>query len=212
MNQISWERVRVVSWDIDGTLYDLHQFMAALKGDLLKRVLRLQWYSVLVDLSRLVRFKIHMDKVRKGAPEYRVGTLEGRDTIGLTMAKLYAELLPDLGLLQGVRELLDWIESTGRMQIVFSDYRQSTKLQALEVSAYFAYVFAGEDIGYLKPSPLAFHEIIEQLRIEPDQMLHIGDRTDTDGAAAPEVGFQVAIIGEDFPTAEHLLEALRAQQ
>ena len=211
MKPVDWNRVRVVSWDIDGTLYDLHAFMSALKSDLIHRAFRLQWLSLVRDLYRLIRFKSHMDRVRKMPPEYPVGTLEGREAIAETMADLYGRLLPEIGVLPGVVELLRRVQSTGRMQIVFSDYRKSTKLQALGVDDFFAFVYAGEDLGHLKPSPTAFRRIIEELRIQPDELLHIGDRMDTDGAAASEVGFQVAIIGTDYPSALELEEELTLQ-
>ena len=204
MKPIDWDQVRVVSWDIDGTLYDLHAFMGALKRNLVRRALRLQWIGLVRDVFRLVRFKIHMDRVRKHPPDFVVGSLRGRDEIGQTMAKIYGEILPELGLLPGVEALLRWVESTGRMQVVFSDYRKSEKLAALEVEHFFAFVFAGEDLGHLKPSPTVFRNIIGELRIQPNELLHIGDRSDTDGAAANEVGYQVAIIGDQFPTAAHL--------
>ena len=208
MKQIEWEKVKVVSWDIDGTFYDLHAFMAALKRDLALRAFTFRWISLVVDLYRLVRFKTHMDRVRKLAPNYPVGTLKNRDAIGITMARIYAQILPNIGALEGVKDLLSWVETTGRRQVVFSDYRQSTKIHALGLTDHFERVFAGEDMGHLKPSPLPFKQIIAELQIEPDQLLHIGDRQDTDGAAAQEVGFQVAIIGDDFETALELHQAL----
>jgi FMN phosphatase YigB (HAD superfamily) len=56
-----------------------------------------------------------------------------------------------------------------------------------------------------------FRQIIAELGIAPEELLHIGDRADTDGAAAEEVGFQAAIVGIDFPTTAHLTEHLQAQ-
>jgi len=212
MKDIDWKEIRAVSWDIDGTLYDLHAFMSLLKQDLIRRALTLRWWSLCVDVFRLVRFKLHMDQVRRNPPDYPVGTLAGRDDIAETMGRLYAHILPQIGTLPGVVALLDWIQLNGKIQVVFSDYRQSTKLTALNLSSYFSNVFAGEDLGNLKPSPHPFVEIIEQLRIRPHQLLHIGDRVDTDGAAAEEVGFQTAIIGADFSSADELLKHLSGQE
>ena len=211
MKDIEWKEVRAVSWDIDGTLYDLHAFMRLLKQDLIRRALTLQWWSLCIDVFRLVRFKAHMDQVRRTPPDYPVGTLSGRDEIAETMGRLYAQILPQIGPLPGVVALLDWIQLSGTVQVVFSDYRQSTKLTSLNLSSYFSNVFAGEDLGNLKPSPRPFEEIIGQLRIRPHQLLHIGDRADTDGAAAGEVGFQTAIIGVDYPSADDLLRHLSEQ-
>ena len=211
MNSINWSTVKVVSWDIDGTFYDLKAFMGALKKDLLVRAFTFRWFSLVRDVYRLVRFKRHMDWVRHHSPDFAVGNLAGRDHICETMEDIYARLLPDIGLLPGVVDLLDWIDSQGVTQIVFSDYRKSSKLKALGLNGRFEKVFAGEDRGHLKPSPTAFKAILDDLNVQPETFLHIGDRTDTDGAASESVGYQVAIIGSNFETASDLLALLRAQ-
>jgi FMN phosphatase YigB (HAD superfamily) len=210
MANIDWSQVKVVSWDIDGTLYDLKAFMRALKQDLLIRAITFRWFSLTRDLVRLVRFKRHMDNVRHNCPDFAVGKLSGRDEIGRTMDTLYARLLPSIGMLPGVNGLLDWFDEQSVPQVIFSDYRPSTKLSALHLDGRFQSIFAGEDLGHLKPSPTVFRNIIEQLGITPAELLHIGDRPDTDGAAASEVGFQVAIIGVDFDTADELAVHLQS--
>ena len=211
MKEIDWHQVKVVSWDIDGTLYDLKQFMNLLKRDLLIRAFTFRWLGLIRDVIRLVRFKRHMDYVRLQAPEYEVGDLSGRDEIALTMDDIYGRILPKIGMLPGVSDLLDWFDNESTPQVVFSDYRESTKLHALGVQGRFTSVFAGEDRGHLKPSPSVYKGIIDELGIEPAQLLHIGDRVDTDGAASAEVGYQVAIIGVDFETAHELCAHLERQ-
>ena len=211
MPPIDWAKVKVVSWDIDGTFYDLKAFMSALKRDLFLRAITLRWWSLIRDLSRLIRFKRHMDWVRHHSEDFTVGNLEGRDEIGKTMADIYGRLLPSIGLLPGVADMLEWVAGQGVQQVVFSDYRQSTKLRALGIEEHFEHVFAGEDLNHLKPSPTVFRAIIDQLDVAPEEFLHIGDRQDTDGDAAPTVGFQVAIIGRDFATAAELHSLLVSQ-
>lgn len=209
MTGSEWSKIKVVSWDIDGTLYDLHAFMGLLKKDLLLRALTFRWWSLVFDLVRLVRFKRHMDKVRKMAPEYRVGSVPGREAIGRTMDRIYGRLLPSIGILPGVEDTLAWVASTQRQQVVFSDYRQSTKLVALGLEESFSRVYAGEDLGHLKPAEDVFRAIIDDLGIEPHELLHIGDRQDTDGDASGPVGFHAAIIGQDYTSCLELLANLQ---
>ena len=64
MKPIDLKKVRVVSWDIDGTMYDLHALMSAFKRDLFRRMLSLDWIAAWRDFFRLLRFKLFMDKVR----------------------------------------------------------------------------------------------------------------------------------------------------
>ena len=211
VNAIDLKKVRVVSWDIDGTMYDLHALMSAFKRDLFRRMLSLHWIAAWRDFFRLLRFKLAMDKVRKAKGDYRVPVIPGRSKIELTQDEMYGRILPGIGVCPGVPELLEWFAAQGLKQVVFSDYTPSTKLTSLGLDGFFSEIYAGETIGHLKPSPTAFTSIISDLGLAPDEFLHIGDREDTDGAAAVEVGYQVAIIGRDFSTATELLEALKTQ-
>ena len=125
---------------------------------------------------------------------------------------MYGAVLPGIGLLPGVSDLLEWLDTRGVKQVVLSDYLPTGKLAALGVSDHFAEVYTGEGFGHLKPSPAVFLGMLDHLGIEPHQLLHIGDRPDTDGAAATEVGYRVAIIGRDYETAGDLLEALAGEE
>jgi FMN phosphatase YigB (HAD superfamily) len=171
------------------------------------------WIQAWIDFLRLLRFKRFMDKIRRKAGSYAVGTVPHRAAIEDTQQRMNAKILPTIGLNPGVRALMDWLQARGTKQIVFSDYRPSHKLKALGVNEYFETVYAGEDLGHLKPGEAAFKAIIREQGIEPQQLLHIGDRVDTDGAASNEVGYQVAIIGKgaDFVSASGLLEMLQKQ-
>lgn len=206
--QIDMSRVKVVSWDIDGTMYDLKPLMSAFKRDLFRRMLSLNWVAAWRDFFRLLRFKRFMDAVRRGQGEYRVGPVPGRANIALTQDEMYGRILPQVGVSPGVIALMEWFKARGISQVAFSDYRPSSKLTALGLDSYFDSVFAGEDIGHLKPAPAAFQAILDTLELEPSQLLHIGDRPDTDGAAATEVGYQVVIINPDHSSADELLATL----
>ena len=211
MEPVRLVSVKVISWDIDGTMYGLSPLMSAFKRDLVRRMFSRDWVRAWVDFIRLLRFKLFMDRVRKKAGLYRVGTVPHRSAIEATQNEMYGRMLPMVGTLEGVEDLLQWFADQGYRQVAFSDYRQSTKLAALGLSGFFERVYAGESIGHLKPARQAFDHIIEDLGIRPDELLHIGDRADTDGAAAPEVGFQVALVGGAHPTAAALLDELRNQ-
>ena len=57
MEPIRLKTVKVVSWDIDGTMYGLSPLMAAFKRDLLRRMFSRDWVRAWVDFFRLLRFK-----------------------------------------------------------------------------------------------------------------------------------------------------------
>lgn len=211
MRDIDLNTVKVISWDIDGTMYDLHRLMSAFKRDLFRRMLSREWVQAWKDFFRLLRFKRFMDRVRKARGDYRVGPVPDRERIAETQDEMYGRILPQLGTIDGIRELLQWFEKRGFRQVVFSDYLASTKLTALQLDGFFSAVYAGETIGHLKPARETFDHIIEELGIEPEELLHIGDRLDTDAAAAPTVGYQAILLGGHYPSAAEVLERLTGQ-
>jgi len=202
-------RVRVVSWDIDGTMYDLPALMSAFKKDLFLRMLSPDFVAAWRDFFRLIRFKRHMDKVRRGHDGYRVPPVAARDKVALTQAEMYGRVLPQIGTQPGVVALMTWLKSRGVTQVAFSDYRPSEKLRALGLEQFFVDVYAGEDIGFLKPAPEPFEAIVAAHGIDAAELLHIGDRADTDGAGADAAGTQCAVIGTDHVSADELLETLK---
>jgi len=210
---VKLDQIKVVSWDVDGTLYSLPAFMGALKWHLIRGFFSLRWIEVWTDFFRLLGFKRYMDKVRHAAGDYCInGPVPKRSLIAETQHRIYSAILPEVGLLPGVRDLLDWLEGQGLKQVVLSDYQMTSKLSALDVEGYFQTHYTGEGFDHLKPSPTVFHKMLDDLGIEPHELLHIGDRPDTDGAAAEAVGYQVAIIGRDFETASDLLLALKEEE
>ena len=209
MEERDWNQIKVVSWDIDGTLYDLHGFMSALKKDLFRRALTLRWWGLVRDVLRLVRFKRHMDKVRQAPPEYSVGTVPGRDGIGVTMDRLYGELLPTIGVLPGVVDTFGMDRIDGSQTGCFFRLPKSTKLKALHLEKYFSAVYAGEDLGHLKPAETVFRKIIEHFGIAPHELLHIGDRQDTDGEAPGLSDFRLQSSAKTTPRAEISLKPSR---
>ncbi len=201
-------KIRVVSWDIDGTMYALPALMSAFKRDLFRRMLSPGFVAAWRDFFRLLRFKRHMDKVRRGGDGYRVPPVKNRDCVALTQAEMYGRILPELPAQPGVCALMQWFQERGITQVAFSDYRPSTKLSALGLEHFFAAVYAGEDIGYLKPSPKPFEAILAAHGLDAHELLHIGDRADTDGEGAQAAGTQYAIIGTEYPDACALMDTL----
>ena len=79
---------------------------------------------------------------------------------------------------------------------IFSDYGFiGSRLEALEIElGCFDLLVPGETEGVLKPSSRPLLKIAKHFGIEPERMLVIGDRTDTDGIAAANAGMNYYII------------------
>jgi putative hydrolase of the HAD superfamily len=200
--------IEIVSWDVDGTLYDLGRLKRTIAwqtlGGLCTRPLR-----TVREHARLRRFRRAMNRVRARGGALGPGDLEQRDQLLALEQHWYGRALARAGLRAGVRELIDDFAARGLRQIVVSDYEAAYKLRILGLDGVFEHVYAGERLGYLKPSPELFAAVARDLDIEPQRILHLGDRADRDVAAAAAAGCQAALIGRGQPDPRRLLSAAR---
>jgi len=209
-----WDVTRwdLVSWDVDGTLYS----MPAVKRAVIRRAL-LGLFSFRIvrnirEFSSLGRFRKQMAAVRDAGGALPEDALAGRDSLLEAERRWYGPAIGKVGLAPGVLALMAAFDDAGVPQVVVSDYVADYKLAALGLSGRFERAYAGETVGQLKPSPELFRVLLAEHDVDPARVLHIGDRDDTDGIAARTAGCQVVIIGEQFATAQHLLEAVERKQ
>jgi len=58
----------------------------------------------------------------------------------------------------------------------------------LGISHFFDVVLISGELGYRKPHPLVFRRLIEELRVEKDRLIFIGDDLESDIRGAQEAG------------------------
>jgi len=51
-----------------------------------------------------------------------------------------------------------------------------------------------DELGVTKPHPLAFHNVLRQMRVAPHQAVHVGDLLQTDVRGAKGVGMRAVLI------------------
>lgn len=176
---IDWDRVRAVSWDLDGTLYDLR----ALRW-------RALWPGSWRDARAISAWRRTCDEVRRRGGQLPPGLDPA--PARAAEARWLVPALRAIGPRAGVVEALDALR--GLPQVVVSDHPAEDKLVALGLRARFAHAVVGEALGWLKPSPRPFVAAAEALGVPVESLLHVGDRDDTDGAGARAAGCQVVIL------------------
>jgi putative hydrolase of the HAD superfamily len=199
--------IEVVSWDVDGTLYEL--------GPMMRRV---AWHGLLGMFTgprrtwrahaRLRRFRHAMNRVRARGGALGDGEMPAdRPDLLALEAEWYGRAIAAVGVRPGVREMIDDFARRGLRQIVVSDYASDYKLRLLGLEGTFERIYAGEHLGYLKPAPALLAAVADDLGVEPARILHIGDRADRDGASAEGAGCRAAIIGRGRLDPTRLLAA-----
>ena len=192
-------RFSVISWDVDGTLYSLPAMSSVVGRLAIQRILNNETRRTISELAVLRRFRHRMANIRAdgGSLPSKVDRKSLFDRLSIEQ-RWYGEAIRRVGLRAGLREVFDQFRKAGFVQIVVSDYDCTYKLNCLEIEDIFEHVYAGEQLGHIKPSPQLFSFVVNQLCINPDHLLHIGDRRDRDGAAATAAGCEALILGEDF--------------
>ncbi|MHC4830421.1 MAG: HAD family hydrolase [Planctomycetota bacterium] len=186
--------VEVVSWDVDGTLYDLPAMRRRLRQRAMRALLSPRFVTAFRELGQLRRFHRDVQRERE-----RGGDLTGfepetaPDQRRDVHRRWLGPAIRDVGLREGVTELMALFDEQGLRQVASTDFYADFKLEALELEGRFEQVFVGEELGYVKPSVAYFQHVTEALGVAPGAILHLGDREDTDGAAR-EAGWRVVIV------------------
>jgi len=63
-------------------------------------------------------------------------------------------------------------------------------IDTLGLSPFFDVVLISGELGYRKPHPFVFHQLIEHLGVEKEQILYVGDDPEPDISGAQEAGLQ----------------------
>lgn len=191
----------LVSWDLDGTLYDPDALKTEVRRRLAQAVRPRSWRQARDAGRALRRHRHHEARVRAAG-----GLLDAEAAAfwsgPLWQSFLEAFVLPALatvGPWPGLTLRLARLQSLGVPQVVVSDFPVEAKLEALGLSSFFARGFAGTELGALKPHPSVMAAVFEAYPVPPAQVLHVGDRPDTDGRAAEGAGVGFAhIVRGDF--------------
>ena len=212
MEQIDWSLVRLVVFDLDGTLYD--------QGCIRRRML---WELGLHCLSRpgglararvIAEFRRARERLADEGAE-SIGRLQYERpaaSLGIQPEEVAAivgdwmEERPLRHLLRcrfaAIDEFFDHLRGSGKQIAVFSDYPVRDKLGALNLTADLIAGATEPEIDRLKPHPAGLESLLGRAGVTPAQCLMIGDREDRDGACARNAGVRY-LIKTRSPQAPH---------
>jgi FMN phosphatase YigB (HAD superfamily) len=205
--------VKGVIFDLDGTLYHMKWYMKPLMTvGLFPHFFRLPRYISVRD-----RFA-GKDLGSGDALMQAIAQELARETPGATPQGMrgwitdhfYARFVAVMPLMRGsrkgLRETLSLLRNKGVMVAVLSDYaRVEQRLAGLGIGAdLFDLLASAESSGALKPTVRPFLEIARAWNLNPAHILVIGDREDTDGAAAENAGMQFLGISDRKQAGEYL--------
>ena len=190
-----YDRIRLVSWDVDGTLFSFLRLATELIKETLVEANSSGWRVTAGKLRQILQFHRIVEKQRRNCTctvvrteleTVRNGQAFQREAMDLALRKIPPR--------SSALKLLECFRQRGLIQVALSDFECGYKLQALGLSRFFQNAYSCQQLGFWKPSPVPLMKIQEEYRVSPDEHLHIGDRRDTDGEACLRNGCQFLLI------------------
>ena len=198
-NMVSWDQVTVVSVDVDGTLYPVKPVIRRLFLIAIWGLLTFRFRMVFEELRSILHFYRHRQEIHSNGGEYAFEKpSHERNLLLERTSRFMARQVGIVGLHPGVRETLEQLKARGLKIVALSDHYSDAKLRALGVHTLFDSIYAAEETGNLKPHPNGFLSVCTGESIQPEQLIHIGDRDETDGEGARSIGAQALILQKDF--------------
>jgi len=190
---IDWAAVKLVVFDLDGTLYEQRPVRLGMAGDLLLHSLRTRSLRDF-QLVRAYR-KLREELAEAGEPSFmdalhaQLGARHRRAPHEVAaLAEEWLERRPLKRLLgariAGADALFTALRRSGRKVGVWSDYPVAHKLASLGLEADYVCAATDPEIARLKPDPTGLLRMLEQANVRPHEALMIGDRPERDGEAA----------------------------
>jgi putative hydrolase of the HAD superfamily len=99
----------------------------------------------------------------------------------------YCRIIP------GTTEMLDRVKGTFRLGMLtnFTHGPAARKIiEQLRLAPFFDVIIISGELGFRKPSPLVFQKLVDQLEIEKDELIYVGDDLEPDIVGAQNAGIQ----------------------
>ncbi len=198
MYEIDWGNIKLVIFDVDGTLYDQHKlrwrmFFALIRHFLL-RPHKLKELFILKTFrkEREKKKDRQFDNLELAQYEWchlKTGVDTGRirAIISYWMQEYPLRYLPEF-VYPGIHELFSGLKQLQIPVAILSDYPAEEKLKSMGLNADFVVSATHPEINSLKPDPKGLLFIAEQFNVNTQDCLYIGDRHDTDQEAARRAG------------------------
>ena len=197
-----WDAMRLVVFDVDGTLYRQRPLRLRMARDLALHALSRLDLRTLAVLRRFRHLREELGEARvegfaeRLVAETAAGSGRTPDEVRAIVSRwIDRHPLPYLLACRyaGLPELFAGLRRHGKAIGVLSDYPAAAKLAALELAADHVVSADDPDIGVLKPHPKGLATLIERANATPATTLMIGDRAERDGLVAQQVGARVLL-------------------
>ncbi|GAO38842.1 putative hydrolase [Sphingomonas changbaiensis NBRC 104936] len=198
-----WRPIKLVAFDVDGTLYAQRSLRLRMGARLLLHSLTRFDRRTLAVLKSYRQHRETLGKAETEAFEIAlVAEVARRHRLSENSVKrIVAEWIEERPLGQlaacryaGVERLFERVRTSGRAIGILSDYPAAAKLEALALRA--DHIVSAGEVGMLKPHPRGLERLMALAGAKPHQTVLIGDRAERDGEAARRSGAHCLLRSE----------------
>jgi putative hydrolase of the HAD superfamily len=195
-----WRDIRLVAFDVDGTLYKQLPLRLRMARDMLiHSVAKCDRNAIsVVSAYRRIRERLGVEEVVDFERVLVAETAKATSTSPERVNEIVSEWIETRPLrylkgclFSGVPQLFAGLRRAGKKIGIFSDYPATEKLAAMALAAH--HVVAASEVGLLKPHARGLQSLMAAAGAAPCETLFIGDRADRDGVAGQRAGVRVLI-------------------
>lgn len=221
-NTIDWSSIKLVIFDVDGTLYDQSRLRKKMMGALVQYYLLRPWR--LNEMRILAHFRSEREK-KAGAigpdlenAQYTWCAEKGgyklaqvKEVVAKWIFDFPNQYLPDCTY-PGTQDFFAALRRQGIKIGIYSDYKAHAKLEAMGLVADYIIASTDPEVDRLKPDPKGLQYLVAQAGVNLNECLFIGDRQEMDGDCALKAGMPYLIIDKkpykDFTHYHQLINQL----
>jgi FMN phosphatase YigB (HAD superfamily) len=182
--------IKLVSWDVDGTLFSYKRLAFELLRNAFKNICVAGWSSTVKNLREVFEFHRIVELQRLNESQVDSTNLMRFKAAQQCEKEALRIALNGLSPRTNAIRLIHKFAQNGILQVALSDFECEYKLEALGIRKHFEKAYSCEEIGFWKPSPIPLSKVQDDFGALPKHHLHIGDRSSTDGLACERNGCQ----------------------
>ena len=187
---------RAVAFDVDGTLYPNGLMYLASIPFFFSRIRLILHFRKIRRTLRQIRpiedfyeLQSHMLAEALGVDPFRAAEIIDR-----RIYRDWERVLSAVPRFRGIRSVIESLREAGVKVGVLSDFPLGNKLGRLGLEGLWDVRVAAEDVGYLKPNPEPFRELLARLGEAAEDTLYVGNNYAYDVEGARAVGMRTAYL------------------
>lgn len=193
--------IKAVVFDLDDTLISEYEYIQSgfrVVADLLSKKYQLSPEDAFSTLMNL--FQENPKNVFNRMLEFYQIKYTMEDIKELIF--LYRNHLPNISLYDDAKFILEYLsERNMKLGLITDGYKetQRKKLDSLNINHYFNSIIVTDELGreYWKPHPKPYQLVKDELEVEFDEMIYIGDNLSKDFITAKQLGMKTIHIDRD---------------